>query len=46
MNKFEKFIKEMGFNPYYYWSYLLTKYKNRGVKENEVSILIITGPIF
>ena len=39
----------LSFNPYCYWSYLLTvkEYKRqiRGIK-NEVSILIVTGLIF
>ena len=43
-----KNIKDLSFNPYCYWSYLLTKLQNKqaGYYENVVSILIVTGLIF
>ena len=38
-----------GFNPYCYWSYLLTDKKysvSKHEQDTVVSILIVTGPIF
>ena len=41
--------KLISFNPYCYWSYLLTLYRVKEYKGTDnilVSILIVTGPIF